>query len=73
VITDMLMPVMDGYELVRQLRLDEAASTIPVVFYTATFGVDEARALAVPSGASYLLTKPAERQDVLASSRLARL
>ena len=34
-ITDLLMPVMDGYELVRQLRLDPATSGIPVVFYTA--------------------------------------
>jgi PAS domain S-box-containing protein len=66
VITDMLMPVMDGYELVRLLRIDPDTSTIPIVFYTATYGVREARALAVSSSVSYLLTKPAERQDVLA-------
>ena len=35
VITDVLMPVMDGYEFVRQLRLDPATSRIPVLFYTA--------------------------------------
>jgi CheY-like chemotaxis protein len=66
VITDMLMPVMDGYELVRLLRIDPETSAIPVVFYTATYGVREARALAVSNNVSYLLTKPAERQDVLA-------
>ena len=37
VITDVLMPVMDGYEFVRQLRLDPLTSRIPVVFYTAHY------------------------------------
>ena len=50
VITDVLMPVMDGYEFVRQLRLDPATSAIPVVFYTAHYGEREARALALSSG-----------------------
>jgi CheY-like chemotaxis protein len=50
VITDVLMPMMDGYELVRQLRLDPTTSRIPVVFYTAHYGAREARALAL-SGA----------------------
>ena len=44
------MPVMDGYEFVRQLRLDPATSAIPVVFYTAHYGEREARALALSSG-----------------------
>src|SRR6476661_7399796 len=35
VITDVLMPVMDGYEFVRLLRLDPTTSAIPVVFHTA--------------------------------------
>jgi PAS domain S-box-containing protein len=65
VITDVLMPVMDGYELVRQLRLDPSTSRIPVVFYTAHYGEREARALALSSGVSYVLTKPAESQEVL--------
>ena len=38
VITDVLMPVMDGYEFGRQLRLDPATRGIPVVFYTAHYG-----------------------------------
>ena len=65
VITDVLMPVMDGYEFVRQLRLDPATSTIPVVFYTAHYGEREARALALSSGVSDVLTKPAEPEEVL--------
>jgi CheY-like chemotaxis protein len=48
VITDVLMPVMDGYEFVRQLRLDPTTSRIPVLFYTAPYSEREARALACP-------------------------
>jgi PAS domain S-box-containing protein len=65
VITDVLMPVMDGYEFVRQLRLDPTSRTIPVVFYTAHYGEREARVLALSSGVSYVLTKPAESNEVL--------
>jgi CheY-like chemotaxis protein len=65
VITDVLMPVMDGYELVRQLRLDTATSGIPVVFYTAHYGEGEARALARAGGVADVLTKPAESSEVL--------
>ncbi|MBW8869017.1 MAG: response regulator, partial [Acidobacteria bacterium] len=46
VITDVLMPVMDGYELFRQLRLAPATADVPVIFYTAHYGEREARALA---------------------------
>lgn len=65
VVTDVLMPVMDGYELVRWLRLDPATSRIPVVFYTAHYGAREARALAWSSGVAHVLTKPAEPEHVL--------
>ena len=66
VITDVLMPVMDGYELVRQLRIDPVTSAIPVVFYTAHYGEREARALALSSGVVDVLTKPVEPEEVLA-------
>jgi PAS domain S-box-containing protein len=65
VITDVLMPVMDGYELLRQLRLDPATSAIPVVFYTAHYGEREARALALSSGVADVLAKPADSATVL--------
>ena len=58
------MPVMDGYELVRPLRLDPTTSGIPVVFYTAHYSESEARALALSSGVSDVLTKPAEFEEV---------
>ena len=65
VITDVLMPVMDGYELVRQLRLDPATSGIPVVFSTAHYGEREARMLALSIGVAAVLTKPVEAAEVL--------
>jgi two-component system, cell cycle sensor histidine kinase and response regulator CckA len=65
VITDVLMPVMDGYELVRQLRLDPTTRNIPVVFYTAHYGESEARKLALSSGVADVLTKPVEPEAVL--------
>jgi PAS domain S-box-containing protein len=65
VITDVLMPVMDGYELVRQLRLDPLTAAIPVLFYTAPYGEREARARALAHGVAYVLTKPAEAEEVL--------
>jgi signal transduction histidine kinase/CheY-like chemotaxis protein len=65
VITDVLMPVMDGYQLVKELRLDPATRRIPVVFYTAHYGEHEAKALARSSGVAYVLTKPAAAEEVL--------
>ena len=65
VITDVLMPVMDGYEFVRQLRLDPLTAAIPVLFYTAPYGEREARARALAHGVAYVLTKPAEAEEVL--------
>lgn len=71
VITDVLMPVMDGYELVKQLRLDPKTNRIPVVFYTAHYGEREARALALSSGVSDVLTKPVDSAEVLKVVRRA--
>ncbi len=65
VITDVLMPVMDGYEFVRQLRLDPTAGATPVLFYTAPYGAREARTLARSCGVPGVLTKPPEPDEVL--------
>jgi PAS domain S-box-containing protein len=65
IITDVLMPVMDGYEFVRQLQRNPATSRIPIVFSTAHYGGREAKALALSMGVAYVLTKPAEPDEVL--------
>src|SRR5687768_17329835 len=65
VITDVLMPVMDGYEFLRQLRLDPGTRDLPVIFYTAHYGEREARALALSSGVSAVLVKPVQSAEIL--------
>src|ERR1700726_1669612 len=57
VIADILMPTMDGYEFVRQLRADPAVAATPVIFFTAHYHEQEARALADACGVVHILTK----------------
>lgn len=65
VISDILMPTMDGYEFVRQLRADPETAEIPVIFSTAHYLDREARSLAKACGVLYTITKPAEPEAVL--------
>jgi DNA-binding NarL/FixJ family response regulator len=64
-VADILMPTMDGYELVRELRGDEATAHIPVIFFTATYIIEEVRELAAACGVEHVLTKQSEPEDVL--------
>lgn len=64
-IADILMPTMDGYELVRQVRADAEIAPTPVIFCTAHYLEQEARALARQCGVVHILTKPCEPQEVL--------
>jgi DNA-binding NarL/FixJ family response regulator len=65
IIADILMPTMDGYELVRELRNEPATAEIPVIFYTATYALDEVRRLADACGVVHILVKPCEPDDIL--------
>src|SRR5690242_8083988 len=60
VIADILMPTMDGFEFVRQLRADPAIASSTVIFYTAAYHEHEARKLASDCGVFHILTKPCE-------------
>jgi signal transduction histidine kinase/DNA-binding response OmpR family regulator len=57
-ITDIVMPRMDGYELVRQLREDDATSKTPVIFCSASYHEREVRAMAQSLGVFTTLAKP---------------
>lgn len=65
VICDLLMPTMDGYEFVRQLRAEPTIARTEVIFYTATFLEREARSLAQSCGVSRVLIKPTEPEEIL--------
>lgn len=65
VIADVLMPTMDGYELVRQLRADPAIAHTRVIFCTAYYHEREARSLAEACGVAHVLFKPCEPEVVL--------
>jgi CheY-like chemotaxis protein len=67
IIADILMPTMDGFELVRQLRADPAIAKIPVIFWTAHYHELEAQALARSCGVSSVITKPSEPEAVLSA------
>jgi len=65
VISDVLLPIMDGYGLVRLLHADPLTAQTPVIFYSAVFNEQEARELARDYGVARLLAKPAEPQAIL--------
>ncbi|TMK53907.1 MAG: response regulator [Actinobacteria bacterium] len=65
VITDILMPVMDGYEMVRELRRDPLLASTRVIFHSANYLQDEVRRLAATSGVNYVLEKSGDPHLVI--------
>lgn len=71
VITDVLMPGMDGYELVRAIRADPAIATTPVIFYTANYLQEEARPIAEACGVSHIVLKSGETGALIEATEAA--
>lgn len=65
VITDILMPKMDGYALVQRIRTDPKMRHIPVVFLSATYITPEDKAFALSLGAVRFLEKPVDTEEFL--------
>ena len=66
VIADVLMPRMDGFEFVRQMRADPLIAGTKVIFYTGSFIEAESIALAKACGVSHVISKAAEPAEICA-------
>src|SRR5580704_9674316 len=67
VISDILMPRMDGYRLCTEIRKDTNLRGLPFVFYTATFVSPADERMARGVGADKYLIKPASVEAILAA------
>ncbi|MCC7370650.1 MAG: response regulator [Chloroflexi bacterium] len=65
VLSDVMMPRMDGFELVAALRADPATREIPILLLSARAG-EEARIEGLQGGADDYLTKPFSARELLA-------
>ncbi len=65
ILADVMMPGLDGYQLLQALRADEATRDIPVIFLSARAG-DEARIEGLSAGADDYLVKPFSARELLA-------
>ncbi len=65
IISDVLMPTMDGVEFVRRLRAEAGLEKTPVIFYTATFRMTEAIRLGRECGVWRVIPKPSDPVFIL--------
>jgi PAS domain S-box-containing protein len=68
ILLDVKMPDMDGYEVCRRLKADEASRDIPVIFISALYGTAE-KVRGFDAGGVDYITKPFQRGEVLARVR----
>ncbi|MFQ5700987.1 MAG: PleD family two-component system response regulator, partial [Acidobacteriota bacterium] len=65
ILLDIEMPGMDGWEMLRLLRLEESTRRVPVAMFTILFDLRE-KVRALKYGAQEYVTKPFKMQDLLA-------
>lgn len=65
IIADLLMPNMDGYELIARIKAMPVNADIPIIIYTATYHEHEAKIITRACGAGWILPKPSAPQAIL--------
>ena len=65
IISDILMPKLDGFSFVQKLRNNPKTQNIPVIFLSATYVTPEDRLFAMSLGASRFIEKPIDTEDFL--------
>jgi CheY-like chemotaxis protein len=65
IITDILMPKMDGYAFVQKLRTDPETHDIPIIFLSATYITPEDKVFGLSLGAARFIEKPIDTEDFL--------
>ena len=65
IISDILMPVIDGFTLCRIFKADDRLKNIPFIFYTATYTDPRDEKLALDLGANAFIVKPTDPDEFL--------
>ncbi|MCK4339033.1 MAG: response regulator [Candidatus Cloacimonetes bacterium] len=65
IISDILMPVMDGFQFCRKVKADNELKNIPFVFYTATYTNSKDEEFSLKLGADKFLRKPIEPDEFI--------
>ncbi|PKN86645.1 MAG: histidine kinase, partial [Deltaproteobacteria bacterium HGW-Deltaproteobacteria-1] len=65
IVSDILMPVMDGYALCRECKSDEKLKKVPFVFYTATYTEPKDERFALDLGADRFIVKAGEPESLI--------
>lgn len=69
VLMDIMMPVMDGYEAIKNIRANDATSDLPIIALTAKASKED-KALCLKAGANDYLAKPVDYEQLISLIRI---